>query len=593
MPIRQPIVCVLGHVDTGKTLLLDKIRKTSVQAREVGGITQHIGASFFPVETLRQLVGPLLSMVKAEIEIPGLLIIDTPGHEAFTNLRRRGGSVADIAILVIDVLRGFEAQTYECIEILKARKTPFLVAANKIDRIPGWKSYPDTPFMKVYQLQDPYVREDLDNRLYDIIGVFSRLGFRADRFDMIRDFTKTIAIVPTSAKTGEGLTELLMVLVGLTQQYLRSRLQTTEGAAKGTVLEVKEEPGLGLTVNTIIYDGVLQRDNLIVVGGKERPIVTRVRAILVPKPLDEIRDPRDKFSSVDSVSAAAGVKIVAPDLEGALAGAPLYAVPQGEELDRYVRLVSEEVERIRIATDVDGVVLKADTLGSLEAIAENLRKNNVPIRLADVGDVSKRDVTEASVVKEHEPLYGVILAFNVKVLSDAEEEALNKGVQIFREKIIYHLIENYLSWLKMQHEAKIEEEFEKLVKPGKIRVLEGYIFRRAKPAIFGVEILAGRIKPKYALVRAEDGKDLGEIQQIQEKGQALSEAKQGTQVAISMDKPIVGRHIFEKDILYVKVPEADAKALLTKFMDKLTVEEQEALNEYVTVMRKKTSFWAV
>jgi translation initiation factor 5B len=592
MPIRQPIVCVLGHVDTGKTLLLDKIRKTSVQAREVGGITQHIGASFFPAETLKQLVGSMLSMVKAEIEIPGLLVIDTPGHEAFTNLRRRGGSVADIAILVIDVLRGFEAQTYECIEILKTRKTPFLVAANKIDRIPGWKSYPDTPFLKAYQLQDPYVREDLDARLYDIIGVFSRLGFRADRFDKIRDFTKTIAIVPTSAKTGEGITELLMVLVGLTQQYLKKRLQTTEGAAKGTVLEVKEEPGLGLTVNTIVYDGVLHGDDLIVVGGKEKPIVTRIRAILVPKPLDEIRDPRDKFSSVDSVSAAAGVKIVAPELEGALAGAPLYAVPHGEDPEKYVKLVSEEVERIRIATDVEGVVLKADTLGSLEAIAEILKRNGVPIRLADVGDVSKRDVTEASIVKEHEPLYGVILAFNVKVLPDAEEEAVNKGVQIFREKIIYHLIDNYLSWLKTQHEAKIEEEFEKLVKPGKIRVLEGYIFRRAKPAIFGVEVLAGRIRPRYALVRGEDGKDLGEIQQIQEKGAALSEAKQGMQVAISMDKPMVGRHLFEKDVLYVKVPETDAKTLLTKFMDKLTAEEQEALNEYVALMRKKTSFWA-
>jgi translation initiation factor 5B len=585
-------VCVLGHVDTGKTLLLDKIRKTSVQAREVGGITQHIGASFFPAETLKQLVGSMLSMVKAEIEIPGLLVIDTPGHEAFTNLRRRGGSVADIAILVIDVLRGFEAQTYECIEILKTRKTPFLVAANKIDRIPGWKSYPDTPFLKAYQLQDPYVREDLDARLYDIIGVFSRLGFRADRFDKIRDFTKTIAIVPTSAKTGEGITELLMVLVGLTQQYLKKRLQTTEGAAKGTVLEVKEEPGLGLTVNTIVYDGVLHGDDLIVVGGKEKPIVTRIRAILVPKPLDEIRDPRDKFSSVDSVSAAAGVKIVAPELEGALAGAPLYAVPHGEDPEKYVKLVSEEVERIRIATDVEGVVLKADTLGSLEAIAEILKRNSVPIRLADVGDVSKRDVTEASIVKEHEPLYGVILAFNVKVLPDAEEEAVNKGVQIFREKIIYHLIDNYLSWLKTQHEAKIEEEFEKLVKPGKIRVLEGYIFRRAKPAIFGVEVLAGRIRPRYALVRGEDGKDLGEIQQIQEKGAALSEAKQGMQVAISMDKPMVGRHLFEKDVLYVKVPETDAKTLLTKFMDKLTAEEQEALNEYVALMRKKTSFWA-
>jgi len=592
MPIRQPIVCVLGHVDTGKTLLLDKIRKTSVQAREAGGITQHIGASFFPVDTLKQLVGPLLSMVKSEIEIPGLLVIDTPGHEAFTNLRKRGGSAADIAILVIDVLRGFEAQTYECIEILKARKTPFLVAANKIDRVPGWKSYPDTPFLRAYQAQDPYVRQDLDIKLYDIIGVFSRLGFKTDRFDRIKDFTKTVAIVPTSAKTGEGITDLLMVLIGLTQQHLRKRLQTTEGPAKGTVLEVKEEPGLGLTLNTIIYDGTLQKNDLIVVGGKEKPIVTRIRAILVPKPLDEIRDPRDKFSSVDSVSAAAGVKIVAPDLEGALAGAPLYAVAEGEEPEKYVKLVSEEIEKIRIATDVGGIVLKADTLGSLEAIAENLKHNGVPIRLADVGDISKRDVTEASVVKEHEPLYGAILAFNVKILPDAEEEASIKDVQIFREKIIYHLIDNYLSWLKTQREAKFEQEFDNLVKPAKIRILEGYVFRRAKPAIVGVEILAGNIKPKSVLVKAEDGEEIGEIQQIQEKGKALSEAGKGMQVAISMDKPIVGRHIFEKDTLYVKVPEPHAKALLTTFMDRLTTEEQEALNEYVNIMKKKTPFWA-
>ncbi|MEM3622491.1 MAG: translation initiation factor IF-2, partial [Candidatus Bathyarchaeia archaeon] len=580
MSIRQPIVCVLGHVDTGKTLLLDKIRKTSVQAREAGGITQHIGASFFPVDTLKQLVGPLLSMVKGELEIPGLLVIDTPGHEAFTNLRKRGGSVADIAILVIDILRGFEAQTYECIEILKARKTPFLVAANKIDRIPGWNSYPDTPFLKAYQMQDTYVKQDLDNRIYDIIGVFSRQGFRADRFDRIKDFTKTVAIVPTSAKTGEGITELLMVLVGLTQQFLKKELQTTRGPAKGTVLEVKEEPGLGLTLNTIVYDGILRKDDLIVVGGKEKPIVTRIRAILVPKPLDEIRDPRDRFSSVDSVSAAAGVKIVAPGLEGALAGAPLYAVGEGEKAEDYVKAVSEEIERIRIATDVEGVVLKADTLGSLEAIAENLKRNNVPIRLADVGDVSKRDVTEASVVREHEPYYGVVLAFNVKVLPDAQEEANAKGVQIFQEKIIYHLIDNYLSWLKSQREAKIEQEFANLVKPAKIQIMEGYVFRRAKPAIVGVEVLAGRIKPKLALIRAEDGEEVGEIQQIQEKGKALSEAGKGMQVAISLDKPMVGRHIFEKDILYVKVPEQHAKALQTMFMDKLSVEEQEALNEY-------------
>ena len=591
MPIRQPIVCVLGHVDTGKTLLLDKIRKTSVQAREAGGITQHIGASFFPVATLRQLVGTSLSTIKAQVEIPGLLIVDTPGHEVFTNLRKRGGSVADIAIVVIDVLRSFEAQTYECIEILKARKTPFLVAANKVDRVPGWNSNPDMPFLKSYQTQDIYVKQDLDAKIYEIIGVFSRLGFNTDRFDNIKDFTKTIAIVPTSAKTGEGIPELLMVLVGLTQQYLKKRLQTTEGPAKGSVLEVKEEPGLGLTLNTIIYDGTLQKDDLIVVGGKDKPVVTNIRAILVPKPLDEIRDPRDRFSSVDYVFAAAGIKIVAPGLEGALAGAPLYVVPPGEETGDYAKLVTEEVGRIRIITEIAGVVVKADTLGSLEAIADILKQNNVQIRIADIGDVSKRDVTEASVVKSREPLSGVILAFGVKILPDAEAEAAANDIKIFKEPIIYNMVTNYVEWQKAKREAKVELEFEKLVKPGKIQVLSGFIFRKAKPAIFGVEVLGGLIKPKYSFVRGENGEDVGEVQQIQDKGKAISEAKVGMQVAVSMDDPIVGRHVFEKDVLYVKVPERDAKALMSTCSEKLSEDEQEVLKEYIKLMQKKTPFW--
>jgi len=591
LPTRQPIVCVLGHVDTGKTLLLDKIRKTSVGAREAGGITQHIGASFFPVETLSQLIGPLLSKVKGEIEIPGLLIIDTPGHEAFTNLRKRGGSVADIAILVINVLRGFEAQTFECVEILKARKTPFLVAANMIDRVPGWNSYPDTPFSKSYPLQDPYVREDLDNRIYDVIGAFSRLGFKIDRFDKVREFASTVAVVPMSAKTGEGIHELLMVLIGLTQQHLKKRLQTTEGPAKGTVLEVKEDPGLGLTLNVIIYDGTLQKNELIVVGGKEKPIVTRIRAILVPKPLDEIRDPRDKFSSVESVYAAAGVKIVAPDLEGVLAGASLYAVPKNDDPEKYARLISEEIEKIRIVTDIEGIIVKADALGSLEAIADILKQNNIPIRLADVGDISKREVVESSIVKEHEPLYGAILGFNVKILPDAEEEATARGVQIFREKVVYRLLENYLAWFKGKRDAGLEQNFETLVRPAKLRIMEGYVFRRARPAIFGVEILAGTIKPKTAVVRAEDGEEVGEIQQIQDKGKALSEAQQGMQVAVSMERPIFGRHVFEKDILYAKIPEAHVRMLSTTFMERLVKEEQDVLNEYVKIMRKKVPFW--
>ena len=591
MPIRQPIVVVLGHIDTGKTLLLDQIRKSSVQAREAGGITQHIGASYFPVETLTKICGSLLEKLKGKIQIPGLLVIDTPGHEAFANLRKRGGGVADIAILVIDVLKGFEAQTHESIEILQARKTPFLVAANKIDRIPGWKPHLTETFLASYHEQDPYVRQDLDERLYTIIGSFSRLGFRADRFDKISDFTKTVAIVPTSAKTGEGVPELLAVLVGLTQQHLQVRLKVTKGTAKGTVLEVKEETGLGITINAIIYDGILQKGDLLVIGGKEKPIATMARALLLPKPLDEIRDPRDKFSSVDMISAAAGVKIAAPDLEDALAGAPLYVVPFETDLEKYVETVSEEVEKIRVATDLEGIVLKTDTLGSLEAISECLRSNNIPIRLADVGDVSKRDITEVAVVKEREPLYGAILAFNVKMLQDTEKEAENRKIPIFQHNIIYHLIDNYIKWMKSEQQDRLQKQLETLVRPGKIKILSGYVFRRAKPAIVGIEVSAGTIKPKYSLVK-EDGTDIGEIKQIQDKGQTISEAKTGMQVAISLAKPIVGRHIFEEDMLYVKVPEPHAKILLTRFQDYLLTEELNTLNEFVEMMRRKSPFWA-
>jgi translation initiation factor 5B len=554
-------------------------------------MTQHIGASFFPVETLTQLIGPYMGTFKTGIEIPGLLIVDTPGHEAFTNLRRRGGSVADIAILVVNALRGFEAQTFECIEILKAKKTPFIVAVNQIDRIPGWKIHEHMSFLQSFAKQSSFIQEELNNSLYRVMGEFSRLQFKTDRFDHIKDFTQNIALVPTSAKTGEGLAELVMVLVGLTQQFLKKRLQTADGPAKASILEVKEEPGLGMTLNTIVYDGTLRRDDLVVVGGKNGPISARVRTILVPKPLDEMRDPRDKFTGVDCVYASAGIKIVAPGLEDALAGAPLLAVPAGEDVTKYCKLITEEIGRIRITKEIDGVIAKADTLGSLEAMAEILKANNVQVRSADVGDISKRDVIEASVVKQHDPLVGAILAFGVKALPDAEAEAETTGVKIFRDPIIYNLIDNYLKWVKEKRERKSEEEFDALVKPGKLMVLPNCIFRRAKPLVVGVEVQAGRVKPKVQLMRAEDGSDLGEIQQVQDEGKAVSEAKAGEEVAISMDKPIAGRHIFERDVLYVKVPEEDVKKLFANHLDDLTEPEIELLKEYVKLMRKKTLFW--
>ncbi|HYB93121.1 MAG TPA: translation initiation factor IF-2 [archaeon] len=592
MPIRQPICVILGHVDHGKTTLLDKIRGTAVAKREPGEMTQHIGASFFPLKTLEEICEPVLGKFRGEIKIPGLLVIDTPGHEAFINLRKRGGSVADIAVLVIDVNRGLEMQTYECIEILKTRKTPFLIAANKVDLISGWKPNPDKPFTESLQSQDKFIQKDLDGRLYTMIGSLSRLGLKADRFDRVVDFTKFIAIIPVSAKTGEGIPELLSVLIGLTQQYMQDRLIVTKGSAKGVVLEVKEEVGLGITVNAIIYDGVLRKGDTVVIGGKEKPIITKIRAILLPKPLDEIRDPRDRFTSVEKVSAAAGIKIAAPGLENVLAGASLYTASPSQTPEELTSMISEEIEKLRISTDKFGVVIKTDTLGSLEAMLNELENYSVPIRFADVGDVSRREVIEAATVKKEAPLQGVVLAFNVKVLPDAEEEAKTQGVRIFQNNIIYQLIEEYTNWTKSEQETRTQRDFESLVKPGKIKIIPGYVFRKSKPAVFGVEILSGRIKSKCSLMK-EDGKIVGEIAQIQDKGQTILEAKAGMNVAVSMKEPIVGRHIREGDTLYVVIPEEHAKILQTTFQSKLTPDESKALDEITKKMREKSPGWGL
>ena len=590
MTLRQPIVVVLGHVDHGKTTLLDKLRGTTVAKHEPGQITQWIGASLLPSQTIEEICGDLLQQFHFELKVPGLLFIDTPGHETFSNLRRRGGSAADIAILVIDVTKGVEPQTVESINILKSRKTPFIVAANKVDAVPGWRSQPESSFMPSMKAQFPEVQTDLDNRIYTVIGTLSRLGFRAERFDRIPDFTQSVAIVPVSAKTGEGIPELLAILTGLTQAYLSQELQVTSGPARGTVLEVKDEPGLGTTINAIIYDGSLKVDDIVVLGGRDRPIVTKIRAILLPKPLDEIRDPRDKFASVRRVAAASGVKVAAPNLETALAGSPLYAVAKGKNAKEYVRIVEDEVEKLRIKTERSGIVLKTDTLGSLEAVTEALSRHGVQIRLADIGDVSKRDVVEAEATSQEDRLLATVLAFNVKILPDAEEEAKVAGIPIFRSDIIYHMIEDYLRWSEEQRAAGVKAELNVLIRPCKAKVLPGFIFRRSKPAIVGVEILTGRLKPKSPVI-AVSGKKLGEVQRLQDKGNDIQEATVGMQVAVSIEDGVVGRNISEGDIIYADVPERHLKTLIAKFPSELTEADQETIKELIQLKRRENPLW--
>ncbi|MEM1668165.1 MAG: translation initiation factor IF-2 [Thermofilaceae archaeon] len=571
--LRSPILVVLGHVDVGKTTLLDKIRGTAVARREPGTMTQHIGASYLPWSALESMCAPLTKQLRTTVKIPGFLVIDTPGHEAFSNLRRRGGSVADLAILVVDVNRGFEKQTYEAIELLKSRRVPFIVAANKIDRIPGWEPHPGAPFVQSFALQDPDVQMKLEELLAGVIVDLNKEGFMADRYDRIRDFTKTVAIVPISALTGEGIADLMLVLAGLAQRYLINRLHVAEGPAKGVVLEVKETPGLGTTVAVILYDGVLRKGDTVVVGGLEKTIVTRVRAILMPKPLDEMRSPEDRFYLMDEVRAAAGVLVAAPDLDGAIPGAPFLAAPTDEEVKRLIGEVEEEVKSVRVARDTVGVVVKADTLGTLEALVGYLRRFNVPVRYADVGPVVKRDVVEAEIVKNADRFRAVILAFNVKVTEEGEVEAKARGIRIFQSNIIYQLVEEYLKWYESERESEKRAELGRLILPGKIQLLPGYVFRRSDPAIVGVKVLAGRVRRGSPLITRE-GREVGEVMQIQVQRKPVDEAVKGQEVAVSIrGKVIIGRQVKEGDILYVDVPLEHINKLLEKFAGDLSEEE--------------------
>jgi len=580
--VRQPIVSVLGHVDHGKTSLLDYIRGTTVAAREAGAITQHIGATEVPIDAIQKICGDLLKGKK--FALPGLLFIDTPGHHAFTTLRTRGGSLADLAVLVVDINEGFKPQTYESINILKQYKTPFVIAANKIDAISGWQTSKEVGKTRI-EKQRAHTKNFFEEKLYEIIGTLSENSLNSDLYFNIADFRKTITIVPISSKTGEGIPELLMVLVGLAQRFLEERLQIESGPGKGSVLEVKEEVGLGTTIDAIIYNGTIRNDDRIVVGTKGEPLVTTIKALLKPKPLDEIRDPRERFDSVKEVHAACGIKISSPNLDNVIPGAPIRVVKDN---------LQEIVDEIRSQTKIDfeldeqGIMIMADTIGSLEALIKESRENGIHIRKAEIGNVSKRDIVDVKAASD--PFNKVIFAFNIKILPEAKEELVNSDVTIFNEDVIYTILEKYDEWVQKK-KAEIERERrQEFTHPGMIKFLPEYVFRASHPAIIGVRVLAGRIKTDMRLMK-DDGRGIGKIKGIQSENKSIEEALQGQEVAISIEDITVGRQIKGGDIFYTDIPESDAKKL--RQMDVLNPDEKDVLTKILDIKRKTNKFWGM
>lgn len=581
--LRTPIVCVMGHVDHGKTSLLDKIRGTTIAQREAGLITQHIGATEVPLDVIKHVCGPIF---KGDTKVPGLLFIDTPGHRAFTTLRARGGALADLAVLVVDVNEGFQPQTIEAVEILKRFKTPFIVAGNKIDKVPGWNPQHGKPFILSFPEQTEFAKAGLDEKIYVIIGKLYEMGFSSDRYDRVRDFQRNIGIIPVSAKTGEGIPDLLMILMGLARKFLEKDLEyRAVGPGIGTVLEVKEEIGLGTTLDVILYDGELNVGDTIVVGSRDAPILTKIRALLKPRPLFEMRS-EEKFKQVKKVVAASGIKIAAPSLEGALAGSQIRVASGNTE--EVAAAIKSEIDAVRIGTESNGVLIKSDTIGSLEALVNELKKENIAIRKADIGDISKRDVAEVKTIKD--PLFSVILGFEVEVLPDAREELAGSDIKLFTNNVIYRLIEDYKKWVTEQKQLYEKKRYETIIKPGRFVILPDCTFRQSKPAVVGVRVLGGVIRTNLQVMK-EDGTIAGIIKGIQENNENISEAATGKEVAVAIDGPVVGRQIKEGDTLYIDTPEKHAKIAEQELFQSMKIEDKETLMAFMEIKRRGNPFW--
>lgn len=490
--LRSPICCILGHVDTGKTKILDKIRQTNVQEGEAGGITQQIGATYFPVEALQTKTQVVNKDGAFEFKVPGLLVIDTPGHESFTNLRSRGSSLCNIAILVVDIMHGLEPQTLESMRLLRDRKTPFIVALNKIDRLYGWKKIDNNGFQESLALQNKGVQNEFRDRLEKTKVAFAEQGFNSELYYENKSMAKNVSFVPTSAHTGEGIPDMLKLLVSLTQERMTNKLMYLS-EVECTVLEVKVIEGLGTTIDVVLSNGVLREGDRIVLCGLNGAISTNIRALLTPAPLKELRI-KSQYVHNQEVKASLGVKIAANDLEHAIAGSRLLVVGPGDDEEELEEEVMSDIENLlgKVSKTGRGVSVQASTLGSLEALLEFLKVSKIPVANISIGPVYKRDVMSAGIMLEKAKEFAVMLCFDVKVDKEAQAYADDVGVKIFTADIIYHLFDDFTKHMAQLTEQKKEDS--KLLAVFPCVLTPVAVFNKKDPIVVGVDVTEGSLR---------------------------------------------------------------------------------------------------
>lgn len=585
--LRSPTIVIMGHVDTGKTKLLDKIRKTNVQEGEAGGITQQIGATFFEKSTLEAQTKKLNATEKFEFKVPGMLVIDTPGHESFTNLRSRGSSLCDIAILVVDLMHGLEQQTIESLNMLRKKGVPFVVALNKIDRCYGWKTCKDTPIRDALKEQAEGTVSEFRSRAVDAKVQLQEQGVNSNLYWEMgdEDWTNSdfIPLVPTSAISGEGVQDVLMLLCQIAQRKLTEQLMWCANL-QATVLEVKQIDGLGMTVDVLVVNGYLREGDKAVFCTLDGPIVTEIRGLLTPPPSREMRV-KSEYIHHKEVKGALGVKVIGNNLEKVMAGTPVMVVgPADEEEDIKAEVMSDLTKlEDKLSTDKVGVLVQASTLGALEALLQFLREETkppIPVSAIGIGKINKRDVTKISIMNEKgHPEYATILAFDVDVEREAREHAQEMGVRIMTADIIYHLFDQFTRFMDELRQRRREEAATIAVFPSIIKILPQHVFNQKDPIIMGVEVVEGILKVGTPLcVPALGGLHVGKVDSIESNGREQETARKGASVAVKIvneSNPNItyGRQFDASHMLYSTLTRASIDALKENFKDQLENED--------------------
>ncbi|ELP95003.1 eukaryotic translation initiation factor 5B, putative [Entamoeba invadens IP1] len=584
---RSPICCVLGHVDTGKTKILDKMRRTDVQKGEAGGITQQIGSTFFPLDAIEKMTEKMKEKTKLDFKIPGLLIMDTPGHESFTNLRSRGTSLCDIAVLVVDLMHGLEPQTIESINLLKQKNTPFVVALNKIDRCYQWKATDNGPFRDSFEKQSSDTKQEFQNRLKATISDFAAQGINSCLYYENKNIKDYVSLVPTSAITGEGIPDLVTVLIAMTQRLMLEKL-TPSDELQATIMEVKTTEGHGTTIDVILVNGMLRRGDRIVVCGMQGPIVTSIRALLVPVPMKDIRV-KTQYNVQEVVCAAQGVKISAQDLDNAIAGSSIAVCNDDDFLEETKKEVQSEFEKFQLnVNEKEGVFVQASSLGSLEALLRFLKESKIPVAGIGLGPIFKKDVMKTLIMKEKNPDYAIIMAFDVPVDKDAREYANDEKILIFTANIIYHLFDQFTAHMQKLEEAKriAAENAGIVVWPCVAEILPQFVFNDRNPIICGVKILRGTLKMGCPIsLPSRNNLDIGRVIGIENNNKPVEVGKVGEEVCIKIEPfsqssiYTYKKHFDSKDLLYSKISRESLDLLKTRYGKDLTQDDIQLLVE--------------